>query len=141
MRHLVAAVISSMFAATLASAEVLTFNGEVNAVEGKKCKAYLHVDPDAHDVALAISLQGTGIYTTGHVSRIDPALRRLARERKLAVLTLDKPGVHADATVDDAMYERYSQEDLVACSRDALRWARDKSPVSMSGALYFSGHS
>jgi hypothetical protein len=124
-----------------AFAQPVTYTGRVEALDGKSCQTYLHVDTETRAAPLALSLQGTGIYSTGNTARIDPALRRLVHKKRVAVVTLDKPGIAADASVDDDAYNRYTQEDLILCAYNALRWARETAPAPLAQDLYFSGHS
>src|SRR5262249_3392432 len=70
----------------------------------------------------------TGVYTTADDVRLDAAERALVDQGLVTVLTLDKPGITPDAMqpdrvhVDDVQFNQYTQNDLVHCSREALRW-------------------
>lgn len=115
----------------------------VSGTEDKSCQAYFHNRSGEVRFPLILSLKGTGIYTTARSTQVEQALQLLYRQGRVTVLTLDKPGIRTDATtnpvVDDALYNRYVQEDLVRCASEALKWAAAHGVGT--GPILLSGHS
>lgn len=115
---------------------------EVSGTEDKFCIAYLHDRGASDEAPLVVSFKGTGIYTTAHIRGLDSSLRSLLNERKIRVLTFDKPGISPGAqsrvaVVNDAKYNRYIQDDLVECATQALAALAEQ----RLHPIIFSGHS
>jgi hypothetical protein len=117
----------------------------VQGLGAKHCRAYFHHVGASLKWPVMLSLRGTGVYTTATDARLDQAEQALVKSGAVTVLTLDKPGISPgkDAVVvDDASYNAYVQDDLVACAEDALAWAaRHGGTGAAQGAVLLSGHS
>jgi hypothetical protein len=128
--------------ATIAPEIVDPLAVSVGATDDKACQAYFHTRTGQIHYPIVLSLKGTGVYTTGGRGDVELALRALYASGRITVLTIDKPGIDSSAArplVNDALYNRYVQEDLVRCATNALTYAADATKAP--GAVFVSGHS
>jgi hypothetical protein len=92
---------------------------------------------------VVVSQQGTGIYSTGTPEAVEPVVKGLLDEGRVAVLTIDKPGISVGvdgaAVVRAAEYEGYTQSDLVSCLEGAVSWALGG--AEGGARVILSGHS
>lgn len=106
------------------------------------CAVYLHTPPGQAPVPLVLSMGGTGLYSNGEngaVAYFEPLVERGVA----AVVQFDKPGVRFDGAlrVDDATYDRYTVDDLVACADGALAHAITTLGDRFDGRVVVAGHS
>ena len=119
----------------------------VAATGGRRCMAYLHTSGDSKKHPLIVNLAGTGIYSMGDLSEMNPVAGFLVRKEKAVVLSIDKPGiVYAKNApkhfrIDDAVYNQHTQRDLVECVIHAIDWASATGRTHPSGDIYFLTHS
>lgn len=125
-----------------AAAEPHVLDAVVPATEGRACDARLVVqDPASAARGVALSLWGTGEYTMHRSWEGDPGAEAALRHGA-AWLVIDKPGIHAEGDghrVDDATFEAYTVDDLVACASAALSWAAER--AAPGAPLVVHGHS
>lgn len=119
----------------------------VNGQGGKTCQVFLHVPTKAGKFPLTFSVEGTGVYSTGITEELSPTSSYLVSESKSVVMTMDKPGIRFDSrlpskySIDDSIYNKYTQDDLVACGIEAMNWAMSNDRVDVSKGAVFLGHS
>lgn len=119
----------------------------VLATENKNCEAYLHARDDAKGLPIVVLLAGTGVYSTRDIAEGNPFAKTLIDEKKAVFLSIDKPGISYDETssthfkIDDEVYNRYTQKDLIACVINAIKWASATPFSTESSDIYFLGHS
>lgn len=118
---------------------------EVEAASpGLRCCAFLRHSPAAEDRTIAFFQNGTGVYTTAH-GDLDGLARSAARSRRMAVLSLDKPGIgstpEGTTTVEREVFARHTMADLVACTGHAIEAALSQPGISTHATVLAHGHS
>ena len=126
----------------------------VKGTDDKTCAAYLHgpeIEEGATDNAKALPLifaiSGTGIYSARRMVEIHPVTKALLDQKKVMVLSVEKPGISylSAATpghlIDDAVYNRHTQRDLIQCAIEALKWAQTTDFSLPTTPVYFVVHS
>jgi hypothetical protein len=119
--------------------------GEVESeTPGLRCCTYLrHKEKKASRVVFVQS--GTGIYTTAR-GTLGPVAEQAIESPDAALLTMDKPGIHANArgqlAFDPDTYRKYTLADLTSCGDKAMKWALSRSSfVERDASLTLHGHS
>jgi hypothetical protein len=114
------------------------------ATPGLRCCAYLRHTPGVVETRLAFFQDGSGIYTTAH-GDLDGLARSAGRGGRIAVLSIDKPGIAASAdgrpTLDRALFAQHTIADLVACSANAVEAALARPFLARDARLLAHGHS
>jgi hypothetical protein len=117
------------------SHQATTFK-KVNALSsGLQCSSYFHQSNPSPKTPLVVMALGTGLYTTStqNFSVLDDAFA----ERKINILTIEKPGLSYDAEsrdpepilrveVDFEKIRQHTQKDLVECTLKAMDWAQEE---------------
>ena len=96
---------------------------------------------------LVLEMGGTGEYHQGGGAKGNPMLAPLVDSGRAALLTFNKPGVTTDGdaprgfTIEDATYNSYTVDDLVACAVGALTWASTTEKAGSGAPIVIHGHS
>ena len=112
-----------------------------------KCEAYIHGVETAQKLPIILVLAGTGIYSTGDIVEHNSILKTLIDQKKAVAVTIDKPGITYSADspdrfeINDSVYNRYTQLDLVSCAVNALKWASGTRYSTVSSDIYLLGQS
>lgn len=120
--------------------------GEVESETlGLRCCTYLRRREKAKKVSRVVFVQGgTGIYTAAR-GALGPVAEQAIESADTALLTMDKPGIHANEhgqmVFDPDTYRKYTLADLTACGRNAIAWASQSSLVDIGASLTLHGHS
>ena len=129
------------------ASEYLRVTQSVSGVSNRICVAYIHGLQDSAKLPIVVSLSGTGVYTTGNLVTDNPVAQTLIDQKKAIVLSIDKPGIaFSEAapnqfTIDDSIYNQYTQRDLIQCVINAIKWASTTKFATPMSDIYFLGHS
>ncbi|MFA6549291.1 MAG: hypothetical protein WCT39_05125 [Candidatus Margulisiibacteriota bacterium] len=119
-------------------AEVLTQN--IPAGASLTCNAQIRKTDENRP--LVVVLNGTGRYSMANDDELPPNIAYLLSDRKISVLTIDKPGISwkdSKIVVDEKQYNQHTQKDLVRCLVNALKWTSMQKGIDKK--IYFVGHS
>lgn len=127
-------------------ADTITTN--VRGADKLTCRAHLHIPFSAksRELPLVFSQAGTGLYET-ESEHFSPTLQYLYDKGKIAILTMDKPGIRFDPSEEEKVeveldeFLLHTQTDLVACSINALNWAVQHDRISSKESVIMHGHS
>lgn len=129
-------------------AMALPVAGSVKGTSALPCATYLYLPEGKTDLPLVVTLNGTGMYSTGSAEEITPAVGyMMEKEGKVAVLTIDKPGISFNQSkdskfdIDFAVYDLHTQRDLVSCVQNAIAWAYTQPQLKTDGNIFMVGHS
>ncbi len=141
MRNLILAILVLGF---WRSATALMINADVQALDGRNCRAQLRMPEGVGIVPILFLQNGTGIRTMFRDSELPTPATELFAKKKLAILTFDKPGVHFDGeniSVDDAVFNQHTQKDLIACAVRSMLWSQEQYHGNSPQIFYMLGHS
>ena len=88
-------LLSLLFTLPLSS-YAFTIETTVKGEHEQSCRAYLHLPEEGVNLPLVYSQAGSGIYSTKDEESMHSAVEYFFRKGKVAVLTIDKPGIQYD---------------------------------------------
>jgi hypothetical protein len=100
---------------------------DLRSTDDLSCHAYLGWN-SAEVQHVFLWMSGTGIYSSAFVH---PSVVDALKVNPAAYLTFDKPGIRAPfqdparLSVNDDELKRYTQGDMLACAKDAMRWSEE----------------
>lgn len=115
----------------------------VSGTEKKNCNIQLRIPRESTTPLPIFFLQnGSGLYSMEDEGRIPPNVRYLYNRSQIAILSMDKPGMsfEEDKVIEGEDYNRYTQDDLITCAENTLKWVSSERSVD-SQRIFLIGHS